>query len=113
MPDDTYDPAAAEATGAPPPQGDAIEAAQSALRDSLANAEKRITEAAKVAERVIRETVETLRERARAYTGSGGDTLDDAQRYLAERVKERPVTAVAAGIGLGLLIGLMLASHGE
>jgi ElaB/YqjD/DUF883 family membrane-anchored ribosome-binding protein len=39
--------------------------------------------------------------------------VDEAQRYVVERVKERPVTATLAGIGVGLLLGLLLANRSQ
>ncbi len=35
------------------------------------------------------------------------------QRYVVERVKERPVTATLAGLGVGLLLGLLLANRSQ
>jgi ElaB/YqjD/DUF883 family membrane-anchored ribosome-binding protein len=63
------------------------------------------------AERVIKDAVRTLREQTDAYAGPAGETAEEAQRYVVQRVKERPVTATLAGVGLGVLIGLLLASR--
>ena len=46
-------------------------------------------------------------------TDNAGEQFEVAQRYVVDRVKERPVTATLAGIGVGLLIGLLLAGRGD
>jgi len=88
-----------------------------AFKESLTAAERGLTEAAKAAERVIREGLEILRDRTRRYSGDYSvptrETMADAQRFLVERINERPVTAAFAGVGIGLLFGLLLASRGK
>lgn len=99
----------------------ALKDAKSAASSALENAERnfteaadaaraRITEAAGRAERAIHEGLDTLRAQSRAYTDNAGQYIDDAQKYVVERVKERPVTATLAGLGVGVLIGLLLSS---
>jgi len=65
------------------------------------------------AEKVLKESVETLKAQTRAYTDNAGEHFDEAQRYVVERVKERPVTATLAGLGVGLLLGLLLANRSQ
>jgi ElaB/YqjD/DUF883 family membrane-anchored ribosome-binding protein len=84
-----------------------------ALREALAAAEKGMGEAARIAERVIREGVDRLRAQTKGYSGPVGESMEDVQRYLVERIKERPVTAAFAGVGIGLLLGLLLSSRGK
>ena len=91
----------------------ALENAQRALKESLAVAERRLSEAAKTAERAIRDGLEAIKAQTHAYSGPAGQTVDEAQRYLVERVKERPVTATLAGLGVGFLLGLLLSSRGR
>ena len=93
---------------------DAVEAAERSLTDAAKRAEKTIKE-------TIREGVEALRsgpyapyaDRARDYAETAAHELDDVQRYVVERVKEKPVTATLAGLGVGLLLGLLLAGRGN
>ncbi len=82
-----------------------------AFNEALANAEKTITEAAKKAEKALREGVETLRAHTKTYTDTAGQQAEEAQRYVLERVKERPVTATLTGLGVGVLLGLLLSSN--
>ncbi len=72
-----------------------------------------LKEALAAAERVIKESVRTVREQTDVYAGPAGERVDEAQRYLVRRVNERPLTATLAGLGVGVLIGLLLASRGK
>jgi ElaB/YqjD/DUF883 family membrane-anchored ribosome-binding protein len=106
-----------------PAKGEADQA-KSALKDAAKHAERsfveatdiareKLTDAAARTEAAVREGLDTLRAQSRAYADTASAQFDDAQRYVVERVKERPVTATLAGVGVGLLIGLLLASRGD
>jgi ElaB/YqjD/DUF883 family membrane-anchored ribosome-binding protein len=84
-----------------------------AFKDGLAEAERAMTEAAKVAERVIRQGIDVVRAQTKAYSADPAQTVDEAQRYIVERIKERPVTAALAGVGVGFLLGLMISGRGR
>jgi ElaB/YqjD/DUF883 family membrane-anchored ribosome-binding protein len=97
--------------------------AKTSLKNAATHAEKSfaeaadlakasISEAANRAETAIREGLETFRAQGRTYADSASQQLDVAQRYVSERVKERPITATLAGVGVGLLLGLLLAGRG-
>ena len=47
-------------------------------------------------------------DQTRAYADTAGDSIDVAQRYVAEKVQERPLTATFAALGVGVLIGVLL-----
>jgi ElaB/YqjD/DUF883 family membrane-anchored ribosome-binding protein len=83
------------------------------LGEAFATAEKGLTEAARIAERVIKEGVEVFRNQANTEPGAASETMDQARRYVVERIRERPVTAAFAGVGVGLLLGLLLSSRGK
>jgi ElaB/YqjD/DUF883 family membrane-anchored ribosome-binding protein len=85
--------------------------AQKAIADVLASAQQAIAESAKVAERTLRESAEALREQTRPLRESAGVRADEAQRYVLGRVRERPVTAALAGVGAGLVLGLLLSAR--
>ncbi len=92
---------------------EAVDSAQKALKESLAAAERSLMDAARTAERVIRDGIEAVKAQSRAYTGTNTPSLDEAQRYVVERVKERPVTAALAGLGVGFLLGVLLSARGK
>jgi ElaB/YqjD/DUF883 family membrane-anchored ribosome-binding protein len=89
----------------------ASEQGQKAFREALATAEQTITEAAKRAEKALKEGVETLRAQTKTYRDTAGQQAEEAQRYVLERVKERPVTATLTGLGVGVLLGLLLSNR--
>ena len=81
------------------------------LDEAIANAERTIAEAAKTAERALRDAIDTLREHIKPYRDNAGQQFDEAQRYVTERVKERPMTATLAGLGVGFVLGLLLSNR--
>lgn len=85
--------------------------AERSFQEAADLAKASISEAAVKAQRVMQETLETLRAQSRTYADTAGEQIDVAQRYVVERVKERPVTATMAGLGVGLLLGLLLAGR--
>jgi ElaB/YqjD/DUF883 family membrane-anchored ribosome-binding protein len=91
----------------------AADAAERSFQEAVDAAERKIAEAARRAERVLRDGVENLRAHSREYGETASQSLDEAQRYVIERVKERPLTATVAGLGVGLLIGLLLSTRSK
>jgi len=75
-----------------------------------AQAERSFADAAKRFEKVVSESLEQVRAQSRTYADSAGQQLDEAQRYVVERVKEKPLMAAGTALGVGVLIGLLLAS---
>ncbi|MES2897131.1 MAG: hypothetical protein V4759_13930 [Pseudomonadota bacterium] len=75
-----------------------------------AEAQRSFNDAAKRFEKVVAEGLEQVRAQSRTYADNAGQHIDEAQRYVVERVKERPLIAAGAALGAGLLIGLLLAS---
>lgn len=73
-----------------------------------AEAQKTFQDAAKRFEKVVNESVETIRAQTRAYADTAGQQIDEAQRYVTERVKERPLASAGMALGVGVLIGLLL-----
>ncbi len=61
-------------------------------------------------EKAVQEGVEQIRAQSRAYADTAGQQLDEAQRYMTDRVREKPLAATGAALGVGVLIGLLLAS---
>jgi len=82
----------------------------------------RLKEKAAEAESVLREKTEEVRERARGYYDQARlrsreyyddatERFDEAQRYVTERVQERPVQSTAIALGVGVVLGLLLAGR--
>jgi len=89
----------------------AVDASQDKIAEALDTAERSLNEAVKRLEKVLREGLESLKTQMQPYRDNAGQQLDEAQKFVVERVKERPVTATLAGLGVGLLLGLLLASR--
>jgi len=90
---------------------DAVERGQEGLSEAMELAERNIREAAKRIEKAVRDGVETIKTQSGPYRESASQQIDEAQKFIVERVKERPLTATLAGIGVGLLLGLLLANR--
>ncbi|MES2723519.1 MAG: hypothetical protein V4656_10240 [Pseudomonadota bacterium] len=73
-------------------------------------AERSFAEAAKRFEKVVAEGMEQVRAQSRTYADNAGEHIDEAQRYVVERVREKPLMAAGTALGVGLLVGLLLAS---
>ena len=119
MPADTSTPAANDATeaasaakrAAKAAVASAMESSQRTLNEVLDTAERNLNDAARRVERVVRDGVEQLKSQSQPYRENAGRQIDEAQKYVVERVKERPVSAALAGLGVGLLLGVLLASR--
>jgi ElaB/YqjD/DUF883 family membrane-anchored ribosome-binding protein len=101
MPANAVDYAADETKAA---TGDASARLTTEAQRTFADAKKRI-------EAAVQEGVEQLRAQSRAYADTAGQQIDEAQRYVTERVKERPLAATGAALGIGVLIGLLLSAR--
>lgn len=77
---------------------------------TLKDAEKSLRELVERAEHALREGLQTLKAQSRTYAETAGESLDTAQRYVVDRVQERPLTSTVAALGLGVLIGFILSS---
>jgi ElaB/YqjD/DUF883 family membrane-anchored ribosome-binding protein len=88
----------------------AARAASEAAAKLTAEAQRSFAEAAKKFEGVVQEGMEQLRAQSRAYADNAGQQFDEAQRYVVERVRERPLAATGAALGVGVIVGLLLAA---
>src|ERR1700722_16234871 len=91
----------------------AAETSQDKLNEAIDIADRSIRDAAKRIEKAVREGVETIRSQSEPYRENAGQQFDEAQKYVVERIKERPVVATLAGLGVGLLLGLLMASRSD
>ncbi len=122
MPDNSLNPAIKEANKASSSAGAALDhaersfgeaagAARANLGEAAASAKANLADAAKRIEASLTQGLETLRAQTRTYTDTAGQQVDEASRYVSERVRERPITATLAGLGVGVLLGLLLAGN--
>jgi ElaB/YqjD/DUF883 family membrane-anchored ribosome-binding protein len=71
---------------------------------------RRAEEAVRARAEKLRDSAEDLRGRARDYYEDASEHLDTAQRYIVDKVQERPIGATLAAVGVGVLIGMLLSS---
>lgn len=88
----------------------AVNAAAETATKLSAEAQRSFAEAAKKFERVVNEGIEQLRAQSRTYADNAGQQIDEASQYMSERVRERPLAATGAALGIGVLIGLLLSA---
>ncbi len=89
----------------------AINKAAKIAADAAAESERTLTELARKVEKSIQEGLAELRVRSRDYADVAGEQFDTAQRYVADRVQERPMTATLTALGVGVLVGVLLAGR--
>jgi ElaB/YqjD/DUF883 family membrane-anchored ribosome-binding protein len=75
-----------------------------------AEAQRAFTEARGKIQQAVQDGLEQIRTHSRVYADNAGQQIDQAQQYVTERVRERPLAATGAAFGVGLLIGLLLSS---
>jgi ElaB/YqjD/DUF883 family membrane-anchored ribosome-binding protein len=61
-------------------------------------------------EQAVQDGLAQLRAQSRAYADNAGESIEQAQQYVTERVRERPLAATGAALGVGVLIGLLLSA---
>jgi ElaB/YqjD/DUF883 family membrane-anchored ribosome-binding protein len=111
MPTDVLKTAAKDAENVKSAAAAGVEHAERSFVEAATAAKASLAEAAKRVEKSVAEGFDTLRAQSRTYTDTAGQQIDDAQRYVTERVRERPLTATLAGLGVGVLLGLLIAGN--
>jgi ElaB/YqjD/DUF883 family membrane-anchored ribosome-binding protein len=93
---------------------DYVEDTKTAARDGAtklnSEAQRTFADARTKIEKAVQDGLEQLRAQSRAYADTAGQSVDEAGRYVSERVRERPLAATGAAVGVGVLIGLLLAA---
>jgi ElaB/YqjD/DUF883 family membrane-anchored ribosome-binding protein len=90
------------------PASETIDQAATRADKAILEAEKRLTVLVERAEKAVQEGLETLRAQTRVYADNAGQQIDEAQRYLTDKVVERPLAATFTALGVGIFIGLLL-----
>lgn len=86
---------------------------QKALTEAVSAAERTIHMATRAAEKLLRESLDALRTQTAPYTDGAREHLEDGQRYISDHVKQRPMAFTLAGLGVGLLLGLLLSPRSK
>jgi ElaB/YqjD/DUF883 family membrane-anchored ribosome-binding protein len=89
---------------------DAKNGAATAATRMTAEAQRTFADARARIEQAVQDGLEQLRTQSRAYADTAGEQIDQAQLYVTERVRERPLAAIGAAVGVGVLVGLLLSA---
>lgn len=90
---------------------DVSDAANDAAARISADAQKAIAEAAKRIEAAVQQGLEQVRAQSRVYADAAGEQFDEATRVASEQIRARPLASTGAALGIGVLIGMLLASR--
>lgn len=88
----------------------AAEAASDTAARMSAEAQRAIAEASKRIEAAVQEGLQQLSAQSRVYADAAGEQLDEAARLASDQIRSRPLAATGAALGIGVIIGLLLAS---
>ena len=75
-----------------------------------AEAQRAFAEAKGKIQQAVQDGLEQIRAQSRVCAEGAGQQIEQAQQYVTERVRERPLAAAGAAFGAGMLIGLLLSS---
>lgn len=87
----------------------AVKSTTEVAGDAVEQAERKLADAARRIEKAVAEGVEQIRTHGKVYASEAKDQIDEAHRYVAGQVRERPLAATGIALGVGVLIGLILA----
>ncbi|MDZ4374401.1 MAG: hypothetical protein U1C74_23665 [Phenylobacterium sp.] len=90
---------------------DVANAANDTAAKIAADAQKAMTEAVKRIEATVQQGLEQIRAQSRVYADVAGEQLDEAARAASEQIRARPLATTGAALGIGVLIGMLLASR--
>jgi ElaB/YqjD/DUF883 family membrane-anchored ribosome-binding protein len=85
-------------------------AASADAKQLTAEAQRVFADAKGKIQQAVQDGLEQLRTHSRTYADTAGQQMEQAQTYVTERVRERPLAATGAALGVGVLIGLLLSS---
>ncbi|ACG76724.1 conserved hypothetical protein [Phenylobacterium zucineum HLK1] len=87
------------------------EAAANDVAKISAEAQRVMTDAARRIEAAVQEGLEQLRAQSRVYADAAGQQIEEAGEYVSEQVRARPLAATGLALGVGVVIGLLLAQQ--
>lgn len=76
--------------------------------DHTADLRHRASEFAKTAQSAVSGGVGRAREQARHYGDLTSEQYGQARTYVVERIQDKPVSAVLAVLGVGIVLGVLL-----
>jgi ElaB/YqjD/DUF883 family membrane-anchored ribosome-binding protein len=86
-----------------------LEEAHKATTEAAAETGRALNDLATRASAVVKDRIDDLSENSRQYVDYAGEKIETAQEYLTAKIKEKPVQATLTALGLGFVLGLLLA----
>ena len=84
------------------------EDARKATAEAAAQTGKAINQLARTASTAVQERIDGLGINSKDYVDYAGDKLEDVQQYVTGKIKEQPVKAALAALGIGVVLGFLL-----
>jgi ElaB/YqjD/DUF883 family membrane-anchored ribosome-binding protein len=75
---------------------------------SEADMQALMTEMGRRVDQSVKQALLTVQSQSKAYVTAAEGQLETAQQLVSEQVRAKPVTALAAALGAGVLVGLLL-----
>lgn len=88
-----------------------VEAVADSADKTIKDAERTLRQLAERLEKIVQDAVDLAKSRSKVYADTAGEQIETAQKYVTERVQERPLTATMTALGVGLLIGVLLSGR--
>jgi ElaB/YqjD/DUF883 family membrane-anchored ribosome-binding protein len=99
---------------------DGINRAEDAVKKGLETGKQKLDDAIDTtreglhrAEDAVKKGVETSKQKLNDAIDTTAERVDQAHMFIKDQARERPVALTAAAIGVGLLVGLVLANNGR
>ena len=86
-----------------------LEDAHKATAEAAAETGRALNDLARRAGTAVQERFETVGVDPRDYADYAGEKLETAQQYVTAKIKEKPVQATLTALGVGLVLGFLLA----
>ena len=88
-----------------------VTANAAAVKDNLGDVQETLAETVKSVEKLILDGFESVRAEVKSLFDYRAERLEQGQQYLSDRIKERPLTAILASLGVGFILGLLTANR--
>jgi ElaB/YqjD/DUF883 family membrane-anchored ribosome-binding protein len=86
-----------------------LEDAHKATTEAAAETGRALNDLARRASAAVHDKIEDLGVDPRPYADYASEKFEGAQEYLVAKIKEKPVQAALTALGVGLVVGFLLA----
>ena len=86
-----------------------LEEAHKATAEAAAETGRALNDLARRAGAAMQDRFEDIGVNPRQYADYAGEKIDTAQEFLTTKIKEKPVQAALTALGIGVVVGFLLA----